>query len=331
MSFPTSASRGARVHGADPRALARGSRPGRSSRTGVGDGGPARAPAQRDDAPNASARRRGGLRAGPPTSARRGPRRRPWRTYRLGRSVWASRTPSSPTITSVPARRGDAGLRDRPYRDQRGASSSSKTVGTGGPSCGATRAGRGARPRRRGAAAALEPTTAACALDARIRSTRTFRSCTCRGTGSPTRAGAAPGCPARRNGRTAASWDEAGARSSGGSRGAIGRRTTAWRTLDQLAFGPAPAAPTRAASRATGCWAWPAIAGVDVERLPRLPGFSAWPYPEYSEVFFNRGYGSCAGRASASRPSAARTTFRNWDLPQRRQIFAGFRLAADGP
>jgi iron(II)-dependent oxidoreductase len=26
----------------------------------------------------------------------------------------------------------------------------------------------------------------------------------------------------------------------------------------------------------------------------------------------------------------ARNTFRNWDLPQRRQIFAGFRCAADG-
>jgi len=26
---------------------------------------------------------------------------------------------------------------------------------------------------------------------------------------------------------------------------------------------------------------------------------------------------------------AARTTFRNWDLPQRRQIFAGVRVAWD--
>jgi formylglycine-generating enzyme required for sulfatase activity len=27
-------------------------------------------------------------------------------------------------------------------------------------------------------------------------------------------------------------------------------------------------------------------------------------------------------------PSVARNTFRNWDLPERRQIFAGFRCAA---
>jgi iron(II)-dependent oxidoreductase len=35
------------------------------------------------------------------------------------------------------------------------------------------------------------------------------------------------------------------------------------------------------------------------------------------------------GGSWATQPIAMRTTFRNWDLPRRRQIFSGFRLAWD--
>lgn len=59
------------------------------------------------------------------------------------------------------------------------------------------------------------------------------------------------------------------------------------------------------------------------------PGFEAWPYPEYSEVFFGETYRVLRGASFASRAIVARNTFRNWDYPQRRQIFAGFRCAAD--
>ncbi|MEV4421840.1 SUMF1/EgtB/PvdO family nonheme iron enzyme [Patulibacter sp. NPDC049589] len=59
------------------------------------------------------------------------------------------------------------------------------------------------------------------------------------------------------------------------------------------------------------------------------PGFSAHPYKEYSEVFFDHGYRVLRGGSFAAHPRVATTTFRNWDLPQRRQIFAGVRLAAD--
>jgi iron(II)-dependent oxidoreductase len=59
------------------------------------------------------------------------------------------------------------------------------------------------------------------------------------------------------------------------------------------------------------------------------PGFVAHPYREYSEVFFDRGYQVLRGGSFAAHPRVATTTFRNWDLPQRRQIFAGVRLAAD--
>jgi iron(II)-dependent oxidoreductase len=59
------------------------------------------------------------------------------------------------------------------------------------------------------------------------------------------------------------------------------------------------------------------------------PGFVAHPYREYSEVFFERGHRVLRGGSCATHPRAATVTFRNWDLPQRRQLFAGLRLAAD--
>lgn len=59
------------------------------------------------------------------------------------------------------------------------------------------------------------------------------------------------------------------------------------------------------------------------------PGFVAHPYREYSEVFFDRGYYVLRGGSWATDRRVATRTFRNWDLPQRRQIFAGLRLATD--
>jgi gamma-glutamyl hercynylcysteine S-oxide synthase len=59
------------------------------------------------------------------------------------------------------------------------------------------------------------------------------------------------------------------------------------------------------------------------------PGFRAYPYREYSEPFFGDGYRVLRGGSWVTDPLVARTTFRNWDLPERRQIFAGIRCAAD--
>jgi iron(II)-dependent oxidoreductase len=59
------------------------------------------------------------------------------------------------------------------------------------------------------------------------------------------------------------------------------------------------------------------------------PGFEAYPYPEYSEVFFRKGYKVLRGGSWAASPIVATKTFRNWDLPERRQIFSGVRLARD--
>jgi iron(II)-dependent oxidoreductase len=59
------------------------------------------------------------------------------------------------------------------------------------------------------------------------------------------------------------------------------------------------------------------------------PGFRSFPYREYSEVFFGPEYKVLRGGSWATAPQAVRATFRNWDLPIRRQIFAGFRCARD--
>jgi iron(II)-dependent oxidoreductase len=59
------------------------------------------------------------------------------------------------------------------------------------------------------------------------------------------------------------------------------------------------------------------------------PGFEAFPYPEYSEVFFGDTYRVLRGASWATHASVGRPTFRNWDLPERRQIFAGLRCARD--
>lgn len=68
-------------------------------------------------------------------------------------------------------------------------------------------------------------------------------------------------------------------------------------------------------------WEWTAS-----DFLP-YPGFTAFPYKEYSEVFFGPEHKVLRGGSFAVDRVACRGTFRNWDLPVRRQIFSGFRTA----
>jgi iron(II)-dependent oxidoreductase len=101
--------------------------------------------------------------------------------------------------------------------------------------------------------------------------------------------------------------------------------------LDQLAFGCAPAGAYGDAASDCGAvqmlgdaWEWTSS---DFEAYP---GFEAFPYPEYSQTFFGDAYKVLRGGAWATRREVIRVSFRNWDLPQRRQIFAGIRCAEDG-
>jgi gamma-glutamyl hercynylcysteine S-oxide synthase len=59
------------------------------------------------------------------------------------------------------------------------------------------------------------------------------------------------------------------------------------------------------------------------------PGFEPFPYPEYSQAFFGGEHKVLRGSSWATHPRVARRSFRNWDLPQRRQIFSGLRCARD--
>ena len=63
--------------------------------------------------------------------------------------------------------------------------------------------------------------------------------------------------------------------------------------------------------------------------LTRHDGFEPFPYPGYSEVHMDRGYRVLRGTSWAVGFLLARRTYRNWDLPERRQVFAGVRLARE--
>jgi iron(II)-dependent oxidoreductase len=98
--------------------------------------------------------------------------------------------------------------------------------------------------------------------------------------------------------------------------------------LGQRTDGPRPA--DGAAANAHGVvglfgdvWEWTS------SDFTAYAGFESFPYDEYSKVFFGKGYKVLRGGSWATDPLAMRATFRNWDHPIRRQIFAGFRCAQD--
>ena len=95
-------------------------------------------------------------------------------------------------------------------------------------------------------------------------------------------------------------------------------------------FGPAPVGSFREGASEYGCvdmlggvWEWTSSS------FRGYPGFKPFPYREYSEVFFGDDYKVLRGGSWATDACMARRTFRNWDYPIRRQIFAGFRCARD--
>ncbi|MGH2886102.1 MAG: ergothioneine biosynthesis protein EgtB [Solirubrobacteraceae bacterium] len=100
--------------------------------------------------------------------------------------------------------------------------------------------------------------------------------------------------------------------------------------VDQRAGGTVPAgslpdgaSPYGVLGMIGDVWEWTA------SDFSGYPGFEPFPYREYSEVFFGPEYKVLRGGSWAVDPVACRGTFRNWDYPIRRQIFAGFRTARD--
>jgi len=89
---------------------------------------------------------------------------------------------------------------------------------------------------------------------------------------------------------------------------------------------PAGASPLGVHQLIGDVWEWTSSG------LSGYPGFTPFPYREYSEVFFGGDYRMLRGGSFGTDAGACRGTFRNWDHPMRRQIFTGFRCARDaGP
>ncbi|MDQ4071809.1 MAG: ergothioneine biosynthesis protein EgtB [Actinomycetota bacterium] len=125
----------------------------------------------------------------------------------------------------------------------------------------------------------------------------------------------------------AATWDPAAGRARDWPWGDE-PPTTERANLDGAAAGPAPAGARPEGESAVGAvglvgdvWEWTAT------EFHGYPGFRVFPYAEYSQIFFGTELRVLRGGSWATRPTIARPTFRNWDLPHRRQLFVGFRCA----
>ena len=102
-------------------------------------------------------------------------------------------------------------------------------------------------------------------------------------------------------------------------------------SLDHRRFAPAPAGSYSGGVSPVGCvqmagdvWEWTSSA------FEPYPGFAAFPYPEYSELYFGDEYRVLRGGSWATDGLIARTSFRSFEPPQRRHVFAGLRLARNG-
>ena len=97
--------------------------------------------------------------------------------------------------------------------------------------------------------------------------------------------------------------------------------------LDFRHRGPSAAIPDPAPSRSGlrqmlgGVWEWTSSA------FTPYPGFSADPYREYSEPWFGNHF-VLRGGSFATRARIAHNRYRNFYLPERADIFAGFRTCA---
>ena len=275
-------------------------------------------------------------------AATRRPRGSPMVAVDGGRRSWARPTTRGPTTTSA----APTWSSWRPFRIDTFAvtnrdlpRSSSPTAATTTTGCGPPPAGPGgdeaelehpavlAAPRATG-----RGPSCASASGSTSTTTSTSRCSTCAGT-RPTRspAGPASACRPKPSGRRPPRWHP----TDGQQRVALGRRRRRPRrgpTSASAATGPDPAGARPGGRQPVGLPRHDRRrVGVDVVDLPaRTPGFEAWPYRGVLRGVLGRRLPGAPRRLVGRRPDrGARSTFRNWDYPIRRQIFAGFRCARD--
>ena len=106
--------------------------------------------------------------------------------------------------------------------------------------------------------------------------------------------------------------------------------TPALANLGGDALRPAPVGAYRAGASAYGAeqmigdvWEWTSSG------FEPWPGFAPMLYADYSAPFFGGDFRVLKGGSWAVGGASIRPSFRNWDLPVRRQIFCGLRLAWD--
>ncbi len=109
-----------------------------------------------------------------------------------------------------------------------------------------------------------------------------------------------------------------------------GEPTSSCANLGGAALRPAPVGAYPAGASAYrveqlfgDVWEWTS------SELQPWPGFAPMIYQRYSQPFFGGDYRVLRGGSWAVAREVLRPSFRNWDHPYRRQIFAGVRLAWD--
>ncbi|KAM3113878.1 SUMF1/EgtB/PvdO family nonheme iron enzyme [Phormidesmis sp. 146-33] len=137
---------------------------------------------------------------------------------------------------------------------------------------------------------------------------------------------------------TEAEWEKAASWNSGEQRRAGLSKTYPWgneppdptRCHHAQMVGTSPVRSHPKGQSHAGChdllgnvWEWTA------SWFDGYPGFESYPYPTYSQAYFDGQHRVLKGGSWATYPWALRSSFRNWYYPHVREIFAGFRAVRD--
>ncbi|MEO1591010.1 MAG: SUMF1/EgtB/PvdO family nonheme iron enzyme, partial [Cyanobacteria bacterium J06632_22] len=93
--------------------------------------------------------------------------------------------------------------------------------------------------------------------------------------------------------------------------------------VTDIAIAPQNRSPVGCYDLLGNVWEWTRT------RFDGYPGFAAYPYKGYSQVYFDQRHWVLKGGSWATRPWVLRNSFRNWYTPDVRSLFMGFRCVKD--